>query len=314
MEKAKSYREHLLTQWQCRPSEVLSIIEFSFTPDAAAGGGQGDSRPRSTYFGPPRVRLLAEPPNASPPAPAPERSARPNPPSRLPGPATHEIKAGAGFSFLSSWLAVLLAALCLPGGAAPRAAAASEVYAHDFERLEPGSIPDDFLVLDGDFAVREADGNKFLELPGTPLATYAVLFGPNEKEGIAVSARIYATNKGRRYPAFGVGLNGVAGYRLMVAPAKRSLELYRGDDVVASVDHRWQPGTWSHLSLEVRKTGDSAWTVRGKVWPHEQPEPEDWSITFQNDTEPFSGNASVWGKPFAGTPIRYDDFKVRKLE
>ena len=193
-------------------------------------------------------------------------------------------------------------------------AAGDVVYQNDFESAALNEVPEDFLVLDGGFAVREDAGNQFLELPGAPLETFGVLFGPNEKEDMMVSARIFATNKGRRYPAFGVGLNGVAGYRLLVAPAKQRVELYRGDDVVASVDHRWNPGEWLRLALEVRRTGDRSWTTRGKVWVEAQPEPKDWTIEFLDDTEPFSGNASVWGKPFSGTPIRYDDFKVVKME
>lgn len=190
----------------------------------------------------------------------------------------------------------------------------SVIFSTDFEKSMLNAIPEDFLLLDGDFAVHQDGGNKFLKLPGAPLATFAILFGPNEKENISVSARIHGTNKGRRFPAFGVGLNGVAGYRLVVAPAKRSIELYRGDKVISSVGHQWKPDAWSRLKLEVRHSGDGFWTVRGKVWPDSEPEPKGWIISFEDTMEPYSGNASVWGKPFSGTPILYDDFQVIKLE
>src|SRR5258705_10490505 len=101
----------------------------------------------------------------------------------------------AGFSFSAS------AADALP-------------YNQNFEKESVGKVPDGFLVLDGAFAVKEEGGNKFLELPGSPLDTYAVQFGPAEADNASVAASIKGEGKGRRYPVFGVGLNGVAGYRL----------------------------------------------------------------------------------------------------
>ncbi len=100
----------------------------------------------------------------------------------------------------------------------------------NFEQAETGTVPEDFLVLDGGFAVKQEEGNKFLELPGAPLDSFGALFGPSEKSDVAVSARIRSTNKGRRYPTFGVGLNGQSGYKLQVSPGKKALEIYKGDD------------------------------------------------------------------------------------
>ena len=102
-------------------------------------------------------------------------------------------------------------------------------YQNDFQKAELDSVPPDLMVLDGQFTVKEERGNKFLELPGAPLDTFGVLFGPNAKENVAVSARIFGIGSGRKLPAFDVGLNGVGGYKLRVSPAKRALELYRGD-------------------------------------------------------------------------------------
>src|SRR6266850_6368601 len=56
------------------------------------------------------------------------------------------------------------------------AAAESVLYENNFEKEEPGKVPADFMVLDGGFAVKEQAGNKFLELPGSPLDSFAVQF------------------------------------------------------------------------------------------------------------------------------------------
>ena len=104
-----------------------------------------------------------------------------------------------------------IAALCLAVAALAAPVLAQEqksLYENNFDKAELNKVPDDFLVLDGQFAVKEEGGERFLELPGAPLDTFGVLFGPTEKEGDAVSARIFGTGKGRRYPTFAVGLNG----------------------------------------------------------------------------------------------------------
>ncbi|MGV3757655.1 MAG: hypothetical protein ACO1QS_19925 [Verrucomicrobiota bacterium] len=189
------------------------------------------------------------------------------------------------------------------------AQAGKTLYENNFEKAAMDSIPEDFLVLDGGFKVKEADGGKVVELPGDPLETYGFLFGPTEKENLAVTARIHGTGKGRRFPFFGVGLSGVGGYRLMVAPAKQAIEIYKGDNVVATVPNKWASDTWTQFRLEVRKAG-TAWKVEGKVWKQGDAEPKEPTISYDEKEEPIGGRPTVWGSPFAGTPIKFDDLKV----
>ena len=183
-------------------------------------------------------------------------------------------------------------------------------YQNDFQKAEVGSIPEDLMVLDGNFTVKEESGNKFLELPGAPLEAYGVLFGPNAKENIAAAARIFGTASGRKFPAFDVGLNGVGGYKLRVSPAKRLLELYRGDAVRRTVPLKWQPGKWTHLKLQVLKTGEKEWKIEGKCWQEGSQEPAAPTLVFTDTDAPSSGRASVSGMPYSGTPIRFDDLVV----
>src|SRR5688500_17209875 len=99
------------------------------------------------------------------------------------------------------------------------------LYQNDFSKGEVGKLPEEMLLLDGGFAVQEVNGNKVLQLPGAPLDTFGVLFGPTEASDIQVKVRVHSTKKGRREPAFAVGLNGNAGYRLQVSAAKKLLDL-----------------------------------------------------------------------------------------
>jgi hypothetical protein len=140
-----------------------------------------------------------------------------------------------------------------------------------------------------------------------------VQFGPTESADVVVSARIYGTAKGRRYPTFGVGLNGVAGWRLQVSPAKKALELYKDQDVKASVTRDWKPGEWAWFRLtgaqgqgrrvENRRQSVDIWSARTGQW----------MITFDEKEEPVAGCASVFGSPFSGTPIWFDDLTVERV-
>ncbi len=199
------------------------------------------------------------------------------------------------------------------GLAACPARAAEPLYQNNFETTELGEVPDDFLVLDGNFAVKLEGGNKFIELPGAPLDAFGFMFGPSARHGNEISARMFGTKKGRRFPVFGVALNGVNGYRLQVAPAKRAIELLKGSTVVAKVPFRWGGGEWLRLSLRVEQTGDAEWTVSGRVWADGKPAPAKPTITHKETKEPRNGKPSIWGSPYSGTPIRYDDIVVKKI-
>ena len=197
--------------------------------------------------------------------------------------------------------------------AAFTAQAAEPLYKNNFEKTKIGEVPDDFLVLDGDFAVKQEGGNKYLELPGAPLDAFGFMFGPSARHGNEISARMFGTKKGRRYPVFGIALNGVNGYRLQVAPAKRAIELLKGSAVVAKVPFRWGGGEWLRLALWVEQTGDTEWTVSGKVWVDGKAAPAKPTITHKETKEPRNGKPSIWGSPYSGTPIRYDDIVVKKI-
>lgn len=207
---------------------------------------------------------------------------------------------------LSSVLLVLLvASVPWPALAGPKV-----LYQSDFAKADLNKVPGGFLVLDGDFAVRESDGGKFLELPGSPLDTFGVLFGSSTNAGVCVSARIYGTSKGRRAPSFGVGLNGAGGYKLKVSPGKNSLEIYKGDVSAASVPFDWKSGAWTMFRLRVRQLGGDAWKVEGKAWVQTGTEPKEWMIFLDEKSAPHDGRPSIWGSPYSGTPIRFDDLLV----
>ena len=209
---------------------------------------------------------------------------------------------------VSAFFRVALASLILP--LAVLSAEPSVLYLNDFETTAVGSLSKDLLVMAGGFEVKEEQGKRFLELPGAPLDTFGLLFGPTQNEGVSASARFFGTKQGRKFPSFGISLNGAGGYRLQVSPAKKALEIYKGDELKAGAPFEWVSGDWSVLRVEVSKAPGGGLLVQGRAWLAESREPEAWGI-FYEDKEPVgAGRPAIWGSPFSGSPIRFDDLSV----
>src|SRR5205823_1998841 len=156
---------------------------------------------------------------------------------------------------------------------AARADAPSQpLYANDFEKAEEGGVPKEMVVLSGEFAVKKIDGNAVLELPGEPLQSFGVLFGPESESLLSVAARIYGTSTAKRMPEFGVGLGDSNGYKLWLMPIANELQIMKGEDVVSKVEFKWKSGTWTDLKLQVRKAGEGKFVVEGKAWQHGEAE------------------------------------------
>jgi hypothetical protein len=192
------------------------------------------------------------------------------------------------------------------------AQAAGPLVQEDFEKAKPDEVPEEFLVLDGNWAVKDAGGNKVIELPGAPLDSFGALFGPAQVDGVVLTARAKSERAGRKYPAFAISLNGVGGYRLQVSAAKKALEIFQGDEPRASVPFEWESGAWTRLKLQVRKDG-AGWVVEGRAWKDGTGEPKDWTITHALSEAPPEGRPAFWGNPFSGLPIQFDDLKLEAI-
>lgn len=201
--------------------------------------------------------------------------------------------------------AVLLAKALLPAARSAEGA----TYQNNFESVAAGSAPAELTILAGDFKVVEEGGNRRLELPGSPLDTFGLLFGPAQEGERRASARFYGTKQGRKFPTFGISLGGVSGYRLQASPGKKALELYKGDAVQASAPFAWESGAWMTLTITVRKAGEG-WAIEGQAISEGKPQ----GVRFETQEPVPAGRAGIWGSPYAGTPIAFDDLKLAGAE
>jgi hypothetical protein len=186
-------------------------------------------------------------------------------------------------------------------------AAETVLFEQNFEALPAGPMPKEFLALAGEFVVGEDGGAHFLELPGSPLDTFGALFGPSSAEPCSLEGRFYGTKTGRKFPTFGLSLRGAGGYRLQVSPGKGLLEIYKGDEPLTGVTFAWQSGTWNSLRLTMIKQA-GGWVLEGRAWT-EGAAPAAPLLRWEISGDVAAGRAAVWGSPYSGTPIRFDDLK-----
>lgn len=203
-------------------------------------------------------------------------------------------------------LALLVTGLLCASGAA---ADSKPTYENNFESAAVDKAPEGAMAIAGDFMVKQDGANKVLELPGEPLDTFGMLLGPAGQGDLNASAKFFGTKTGRKFPAFGVSLGGVGGYRLVMSGGKKALEIFKADEVVKSVPFEWASGEWATLRLQVRKAG-AGWVVEGKAWPSKGAEPKEWLISLELKDAPPAGRAGLWGSPYSGTLIRFDDLVI----
>ena len=180
----------------------------------------------------------------------------------------------------------------------------------DFEEFEVGSEPDLF-VIEGTFIVRDDAGNKVLELQPQPLSESGVIFGKSLKGAASVTVDIKASKKRRSTPRFGVGLHGISGYRLRLVPATNVIELVKSEEAVKSAEFKGNSGEWLSLRLAIETGADGKWVISGWAWPKGSEAPKDPVITMQSEEKPGQGKASIWGTPYSGTPILYDNLVIQ---
>jgi hypothetical protein len=182
-------------------------------------------------------------------------------------------------------------------------------YRNDLSSVAPGAVPKEFQPVGGAFNVVEIEKKKVLEVPGVPLEIAGLLFGPADHAALDARAKAWGAASGRRFPEIGVGVGGLGGYRLLLLPAQKRLELRRGDEPVKSAEmpQPWRSATWTVLRLRVAKDAQGKWLAQGKSWPADAQEPKDWQIAHELTGAPPAGRASLWAIPFSCQPIRFDD-------
>lgn len=204
---------------------------------------------------------------------------------------------------MTKFLFSLLLATVLP--AAAQEMKKFEIKADDWAEGEP---PAEVFVVDGKISIAAKDGNKAIKIdPGTELVDASAQLGTSAAGSASIQARVFASKQGRSTPRFGVSVHGLSGYRLIVNPAKKQLELHKGDQIVISAPLAWTTDTWMTLKLDVTKSGET-WSITGSAWADAQPaEP---MLKHEDKGLKGQGKCAVWATPYSGTPVYFDDISI----
>ena len=124
---------------------------------------------------------------------------------------------GHGSSTLRNWISANLQKDQADAGDA-KSAAVTTLYTNDFAKAVVGGVPDDLMVLGGEFTVKSEGADQFLELPGDVGQFCRAVWAGGERWCGHQRADFW--NEQRPAPTFGVGLGGVSGWKLQVWPGR----------------------------------------------------------------------------------------------
>jgi outer membrane protein assembly factor BamB len=195
-------------------------------------------------------------------------------------------------------------------------------YKQDFENVPEGATPGGWVNTQGKFVVKKLpDGAKVLSKVNTdgrpPIARANAYITLPTATGYTIEADLLGTEVFGKLPDMGVVANR---YTLILDGKKdpehgRSVRLASWDArprVNKVVPFDWKKDTWYRLKFTV-DVGEKTATVRGKVWERGQPEPDAWTVTFDDPSPNREGAAALFGyvsnvAPDApGSDIYYDN-------
>jgi|UniRef100_UPI0037835B2A hypothetical protein len=182
-----------------------------------------------------------------------------------------------------------------------------EIKADDWAEGEP---PKEVFVVDGTIKIAAREGNKAIVIDPAPITDASAQLAVSAAGNAIIEARIFATKRGRSTPRFGVSVHGMSGYRLLVNPAKKALELAKNDQTIATVPFTWTTDVWLKVKLEAKKGEGDAWSITGKAWAADAAEPTEALIKHEDKGLKGQGKCAIWATPFSGEPVFFDDIRI----
>jgi hypothetical protein len=182
-----------------------------------------------------------------------------------------------------------------------------DIKADDWAVGEP---PKEVFVVDGTIKIGARGGNKAIIIDPNPVTDASAQLAVSASGNASIEAKILAIKRGRSTPRFGVSVHGMSGHRLIVNPAKKSLDLVKNDQTLATVPFAWTSEVWVKVKLEAKKGAGDAWTITGKAWPADAAEPAEPLIKHEEKNLKGQGKCAIWATPFSGEPVFFDDIKI----
>jgi len=183
-------------------------------------------------------------------------------------------------------------------------------WAQDFEAMNDGPPPPQWVGATGKFQVRELDGNKVLvKLSSNPLLQRGrAMMGPADWHDYTVQVDIRATEQRRQMGDAGVVAQG---YSLALFGNHQRLDLFSWQadpSRTVSEPFPWESDTWYRVKLRAENLDDGKVRLQGKVWPVTEEEPDAWTIEHIDPVPIRQGSPGVYADaPFE---LFLDNLKV----
>jgi outer membrane protein assembly factor BamB len=178
-------------------------------------------------------------------------------------------------------------------------------YSQNFDKVPEGSVPGGWVNCAGKFFVtKHADGNIVLSKVNTdsrpPISRANAYFTPPDASNYTIQADVWGELMRDKTPDMGL----VNSRYTLILDGKIDPETGKRSVRIASWEARprinhtvvfdWKPNTWYTVKFTVEPREKTA-LLRGKVWERGTPEPEAWTIEFEDPMPTRSGAAALYG-------------------
>ena len=188
-------------------------------------------------------------------------------------------------------------------------------WAWDFEKVDVGKVPMEWVNCNTKFEVRQEEGQgrilvKLADNPATKRAR--VFFGDTNIANYTVQGDVRSTQKRRQMGDVGLVAQR---YNLILFGNAEKVELQSWQPETArtvSKKYPWKWDTWYTLKLRVETLADKSVKVQGKVWLRGETEPTEWTV--ERVDPPALANLEGAAGLYADAPVEValDNIKVTK--
>lgn len=180
----------------------------------------------------------------------------------------------------------------------------------DFQTIEIGRRPDYFLGALINFkVVQDEGGNRYLvkNPAARSIHRHRTFVGPDHWGNYTIQADLRATQSRRKFPDMGL-INSGYTMDLMGVYQKIQIRSWTAERRMAEeVPFNWESDLWYSMKLRV-DVDEGKTIIRGKVWPRDEVEPSQWTITAEDPHPILTGSPGLIG--YSPTPVHFDNIRV----
>ena len=122
--------------------------------------------------------------------------------------------------------------------------------------------------------------------------------GPSDLAEYTIAADVRGSRQSQQLPDIGLTAHG---YVMDLMGQSQSVQIRSWSAqlrMAKTIDFPWQEDTWYRMKLRVDLESEppaQVAVVRGKVWPRNEPEPEEWTITARDDSPNVAASPGLYG-------------------